>query len=126
MAAWPGTLPQSMEMGVSDVRQKAFLRTEMDVGPVKQRGRFTAAARYITGSMVLSQAQRQTFDTFYQTTLSEGGDEFDWYDPVDGDVVSMRFTDVPSFQAITHGGTGVTGKAFAHWRVSLSLEILPA
>jgi len=40
-------------------------------------------------------------------------------------VVDMRLIDTPDFQAIRHGGTGVTGKAFGHWRVSLELEILP-
>jgi len=125
MAIWPASLPQSMEMDVSDKMQTAFLRTEMDAGPYKQRTRFTAASRYISGTMVLSQAQRQTFDVFYAATLGYGADSFTWYDPVDGAAVDMRLIDTPDFQAIRHGGTGVIGKAFGHWRVSLSLEILP-
>jgi len=122
MAIWPGTLPQALHLEATETAQKAFLRTQMDAGPYKQRGRFTAAARYLSGTMLLTKAQRQTFDTFYNSTLNYGADEFDFYDPVDNGTVSMRFTEPPSFSAVVGGGSG--GGA-AQWRVSLELEILP-
>ena len=125
MTVWPASLPGSFELGLTDTAQNAVARTQMDAGPYKQRARFTAAARSIGGSMTMSQAQRQTFETFYHATISEGAEEFDWADPIDGSTVSMRFVDVPSFSAIVGGGSGSPGKAYAHWRVSMALEILP-
>jgi len=126
MATWPGTLPQALHLGATETAQKAFLRTQMDAGPYKQRGRFTAAVRYLSGTMLLTQAQRQTFDTFYRSTLGYGSDAFDWHDPVDGSVVSMRFVEVPAFTAVNGGGTGSPGAAASLWSVDLQLEILPA
>lgn len=119
MAAWPGSLPQYMELGLSETRQQGFIRSPNDAGPAKQRKRFTAASRYLTGTMALSKAQRDTFETFYTTTLGEGADEFDMNDPLDFSVKSMRFREAPEMQLLTGGGDG------GHWRVSLSLEILP-
>lgn len=121
MATWPASLPQALHIGATEQRQKAFIRSEMETGPHKQRRRFTAASRFIRGSLLLTKAQRATFDTFYETTLGEGADEFDWVDPNDNSTtVSMRFTAVPQKQAVNGGATGVS-----LWRLGLELEILP-
>lgn len=119
MAAWPGSLPQYMEIGISEQRQQGFVRTENSMGPAKQRKRFTAAARYVTGTMTLTKAQRDTFETFYSTTLGEGAAEFTMSDAKDFGTVTCRFVDAPEMQLIAAGGS--TG----HWKVNLSLEILP-
>lgn len=119
MPTWPGSLPQYMELDLSETRQQGFIRSSNDTGPAKQRRRFTATSRYLTGTMVMSKAQRDTFETFYTTTISEGSDEFDMGDPLDFSVKSMRFREAPEMKLLTSGGDG------GHWRVSLSLEIMP-
>lgn len=120
MATWPGTLPQSPFLGVSDKRNKAVARTEMDTGPPKMRRRFTAAVREIDVGMFLTGAQRTTFDTFFITTLKEGALSFDWTDPNDGATASMRFREPPAWQQIRAGSPDAK-----LWQSSLKLEILP-
>lgn len=121
MPVWPGTLPQYFEVGVQDTRQQGFLRSQTDTGPYKQRKRFTATSRFLSGTMLLTGTQRATFETFYKTTISEGADAFDFIDPADFSTVSARFAASPSLSAVAGGDTSGT----AQWRVSLSLEVLP-
>ena len=122
MAVWPVSLQQTLSIPTTEVQQQAFVRTQMDAGPYKQRARFTTVSRFLTTTMTFDKTDRQTFDTFYNTTLNYGTDEFDFYDPVDNSTVQMRFTAPPRFTAIAGGGSG--GGA-AQWRVSMQLEILP-
>lgn len=121
MAIWPGTLPQYFEVGVQDTRQQGFLRSQTDTGPYKQRKRFTATSRFLTGTMLFTGTQRATLETFYKTTLSEGADEFDFIDPSDFSTISVRFTAPLVFSAVSGGGTAGTGQ----WRAQLALEVLP-
>ena len=120
MAAWPVSLPQNIEINVKDVRQKGFIRTPMSAGPVKQRKRFSATSRAISGTMHLTAAQRVTFETFYVTTINEGSDEFDFIDPSDGSTQSFRFIESPQFTGIVGGSSG--GDL---WVLSLQIERLP-
>lgn len=121
MATWPTSLPQYHEIGLQETRQQGFVRTQMDTGPYKQRRRFTAVTRYLEGTMLMTNAQRATFDTFYVTTINQGADEFDFIDPVDASTVqSVRFTMPPTFSALIGGSSGVD-----FYRVTISLEILP-
>lgn len=118
MAAWPGSLPE-LEVGATETRQMGFIRTQTDTGPYKQRSRFTKAARFIKGTILLDATQRATFDTFYETTIVEGSGEFDWTDPADQSTVSFRFVTPPSFTYLVGGPSGV-----AQSRVQLDLEIV--
>lgn len=121
MATWPGTLPQYFEVGVLDTRQQGFIRTEMDTGPFKQRKRFTAVSRFLTGTMLLTGTERATFETFYVTSINQGADAFDFIDPSTFATVSARFVQPPTLSAVAGGGTAGT----AQWRVELALEVLP-
>lgn len=121
MAVWPIPLPQYLEIGAQDTRQQGFIRSNTDTGPYKQRKRFTATSRFLSGSMLLTGTQRATFETFYKTTLSEGTDAFDFIDPVDFGTVSARFTQAPSLSAVSGGNTATT----VQWRMDIMLEVLP-
>lgn len=121
MATWPATLPQYHEIGLQETRQQAFVRTSMDVGPSKQRRRFTTATRFLEGTMLMTTAQKATFDTFYNTAIDEGSQEFDFTDPKDASTIqSVRFTAPPTFTALIGGSSGVE-----FYRATISLEILP-
>lgn len=120
MTAWPASLPQSQFRGLTDKRQKAVLRTPMDAGPAIVRRRFTAVYREVVTRIVLNGTQRQTFDTFFITTLKEGSLPFDWTDPVDDTTVSFRFKEEPEW-TMRRGGT----TANRIWEATLSFEILP-
>lgn len=121
MAIWPGTLPQYFEVGVQDTRQQGFIRSQTDTGPYKQRKRFTATSRFLSGTMLMTGTQRATFETFYKTTLSGGADAFDFIDPADFSTCSARFVSPPTLSAVAGGDTSGT----AQWRVELALEVLP-
>ena len=121
MAVWPATLPQYFEVGVQDTRQQGFIRSQTDTGPYKQRKRFTATSRFLSGTMLMTGTQRATFETFYKTTLEEGTSEFDFIDPADFSTCSARFTAPPTLSAVAGGDTSGT----AQWRVDLALEVLP-
>lgn len=120
LAVWPVTLPQALEVGVTDNRQQGFVRFEPSTGPSKQRRRFTATSRFLAGTMLLSQAQRVTFETFYSVTIAEGSLGFEFPDPLDftSSGVETRFREPPSL-------TGVIGTpGGAVWRLSVSWEVI--
>ena len=119
METWPATLPQ-IEIGAEESRQTGFIRSPTDQGPGKQRPRFTAVSRFASGTIFMDSTQKATFETFYQTTLGQGGDEFSYTDPFTATSVTARFVSPPSAQILL-GGT----PDGSLWRVSVSLEILP-
>lgn len=121
MATWPSTLP-GLELGAELSQQESFIRSPMDTGPTKQRRRFTATSRYLSGTMLLTKTQYETLDTFYKDTISYGSDAFDYTDPVDNSTtVSARFISPPSFTALIGAAGGVD-----FWRANIALELLPS
>lgn len=90
-AAWPGGLPQTTLLGVRDQRGSATVRFTNDAGPAQVRKLFSNATRTIQRRIVLTNAQRVIFDTFFVDTLEEGSLPFDFADPVTGATVSYRF-----------------------------------
>lgn len=120
---WPATLPQDPFIGLTDeLSADALVRTQMSAGPAKVRRRHGAAVRNVTVPLILTGAQRQTYDTFYKTTLKNGSLQWDWKDPVDGAVISFRFVSAAQF-ILRKGGTTATRL----WEVAqgMALEILP-
>ena len=120
MATWPATLP-TYGAGLEDTRQAGFIRSPNEVGPPKQRRRYSATARQLSGSMLFTLAQRSTFEVFYQTTINEGADAFDFVDPADGSTVSVRFIEPPAF---THVSGGASGSELQ--LASIALEVAPS
>ena len=76
MSAWPSTLPALLLPGYTIQPDAAFVRTDMDAGPARQRRRYTATPSHIPAAWLLSVAQMATFKTFYETTLNFGTDWF--------------------------------------------------
>jgi len=112
---YPASLPQKHFRGVTEERQTATLRSQMDTGAPKVRKQFTAAVRNIDIPMVFTAAQRATFDTFFITTLNEGASSFTWVDPVDDSTnITYRFKKPPKM-------TKVAGE----WKCVFNLEVLP-
>lgn len=95
MATWPATLPQSLDMVLKRTRQPGKIRSDMDTGPAKQRPRFTATTKQYDASVIMTGAQLATFATFYETTLGQGADAFDWIDPITDVAASLRFMAEP-------------------------------
>ncbi len=116
MPTWPASLPQSLKVeGLSRQRQDGAIRFQPDAGVPITRRRGTGVTINIGGILVLSSAQLQTLDTFYNTTLVEGVASFTWVDPVDNSSAVMVFQGPFSVVAMSPG----------HWRIALQLQILP-
>lgn len=112
---WPAGLPQDfLQDGYSDSPPDVLIRTEMDAGPAKVRRRMTSNVRPITASITVTSAQLDTFESFFNTTLSGGVSRFNYTHPVHG-AVEMRFSGVPSYAKI--GGD--------RWRIDMALEVMP-
>jgi chitodextrinase len=90
---WPTSLPSVFQAqpGAVETAPDMMLETQMDAGPPKARRRFTAAPRPVTGTLVLTQAQRATLDSFYVNTLQGGVLPFEWTHPMTGAIVVYRF-----------------------------------
>ena len=120
MTAWPGTLPQKQFVGLTETDVDAVLRTPMDSGPPSRRNRFAASMRFVRIPIILTGSQKQTFDTFFRTTLKNGSLEFDWEDPTTDATVSFAFRGPPQWILVSGGDTNSR-----KWSAVLNLEIQP-
>ena len=112
---WPASLPQNiLSQGYSEAFADNRIRTSMDIGPAKVRRRGTVAVIPIRGNIIVTAAQLETLETFYNDTLYNGALRFAWKNPRTEEAVEMRFTDTPTWF-----------QEDAYYRVNLALEILP-
>lgn len=111
MAVWPTTLPKAFLVdGYGEQPQDNALRFQTELGPPKMRRRGTAAARTISGAIIVKQSLREVFDYFYETTLSHGVDSFNWDDPGKGPG-TYAFAGPPSYSLVAPGT----------WRIAMQL-----
>lgn len=115
MPTWPATLPQKpLEAGYTPEPQDANLRSSMDTGPDKVRRRYTAVPEFLPCSFRLTQAQRDTFMTFWRETIQRGAVAYDWTHPEFDTAISCRIKGVPK--------RSVRG---VYTLISLTIEVLP-
>lgn len=114
--AWEASLPQKLLTdGYTESPANTTIKSDPDMGPSKVRRRFTAGVRLITGNIVVTATQLETFKTFYNSTLLGGSIRFSWLEPPTYNTAcEMRFTEMPSWIAVGN-----------YYKISLSLEILP-
>lgn len=113
---WPAGLPQRFLVdGYGEGLRDNLIRSETDIGPAKVRRRATAAPWPLTGSMLMTFAQYETFRDFVEDDLEDGAKTF-WLpnQRAESGTWLVRFTEPASAQPL-----GVD------LRVSLSLEVLP-
>jgi hypothetical protein len=114
--SWPATLPQDLfQDGYSEALPNNLLRSPMDVGPAKVRRRMTSATKLLQGMQRMTPAELAEFIAFYEGSLLSGVLRFAWKRPLGGAAVEMRFTEPPSW-------TAISGECC---EVSMRLEILP-
>ena len=90
MPAWPGTLPTEPTRVSSLASPSSLIRTEVTTGPPKVRRRTTAAETPWRMQWILTTTQKNTFKTFWQTTLYHGSLSFTMTDPETGSTASFR------------------------------------
>ena len=115
MAVWDVNLPQKQFAGIKESWNDGLTRSQMDAGPPKVRVRFTAEVRNLDIPIVLTTAEKATFNNFYVVTLARGVATFTWTDPDDDTTtITFRFKSRPKL-------TKVAGE----WTGMMNLEVLP-
>jgi len=115
MAAFPASLPVPALNTLKETPPRNVIRTQMDKGPDKVRRRTTANVRMLQFVLKLTPAEVATLDTFFDTTVFSGADEFDYTHPRTGAAEKARFVEAPQYSE----SEGVI------YDCALSLEILP-
>lgn len=111
---WPDTLPLPKLTGLTSSPNKAFIRTDMDAGPAKQRQRYTAVPKNYSGIITVTDTQRSAFESFFIENLGNGTLRFAMKNPQTLVVEEFRFTD--KYSEVSAQGL---------WDISLPLERLP-
>lgn len=112
---WPASLPQYFLIrGYAEAARDNVVRSENEIGPAKARRRATAAARPVSGLMIMTQAQLATLRTFLADTIGDGALAFTFPAQSESGTWLVRLTQAVEFERIG-----------ADWEVSLDLEILP-
>lgn len=116
MVNYPDTLPDSLIVdGFTESPPDVILRTEMDAGPPKMRRIATAGERKIKGTQLMTSAQVEIFDLFFNDDLYNGTVRFSWVHSRTQRSAELRFVSVPKY---TPAGGDM-------WHVHMELEIMP-
>lgn len=109
---WPTSLPTPLVTNITYAPLvDPILATQME-GAMKTRRRFTALPEKLTCSVMLTEAQLATFQTFVKTTLAYTL-PFDWIDFRVGTAATYVFLKTPTEQYVA--------SAERLWRVDLEL-----
>lgn len=116
MAIWPSTLPQiPSASGYRESPGEQSIRSNVDVGPPKLRRRTTAAFDRISCQFDLNKTQADDLDTFYETTLQGGSDQWDWTHPRKLTTRQFRFVGRPTLEYVGPDD----------WIAHCELEVMP-
>jgi len=116
MPTWPASLPQSPLFGGYRRQEPDLLiRSQVDAGTPKVRKRFTAAAAPAAFPIIVTDAQKATFETFFKDTIASGALSFDLELPDISGLSTVRLTDPPTYVPIGPNS----------WRIDLEILILP-
>ncbi len=109
---WPSSLPQILILdGLRGKKKSSVIRTEMDAGPKKQRPRYTVSTKDFTGSIIVSELQREILSDFYDQVLANGTLRFVMKDPQTLQLSEFRFLDDYEEESLD-----------GNWRISMQLE----
>lgn len=116
MPSWPVTLPQSpLNDGTREIAADTTIRTAMDAGPAKVRSRTTAGVAKLSLSYIMSRAEVDVLQAFFDADLVSGALKFSFPHPRREETVDCRFRQPPAYAPIN-------GDFF---RVGVELEVLP-
>lgn len=116
MNTWPAQLPRPLLAGASLEQTSAFVRSEMDVGPARQRRRTSAAPLTQQASVMFNTAQFRLFQAWYRYRIDDGAAWFEapFVDNGFGpELVEVRFTE----------GWRSEPQGRGLYRVSMTLEV---
>ena len=115
---WPVSLQQLVNSQSFSYRLgETLIKSDVDIGPVKVRRRFTRPIETVSVSINLTQAQFTTLRTFFNTTVNGGATIFELNHPITGVLTNFRFMGPPEIRPLGSGGT--------EFQASMSWEIMP-
>ena len=118
MPTWPSTLPQNVRItGYSETQQNQVLRSQNDMGPPKQRRRYSAEIERFQAEITVDRTQYSTFKTHWNDELNGGAIPTDWKHPITEASASVRFASPYSITPLGRGGQ--------YFVIKLDMEILP-
>jgi len=91
---WPVALPDCPQTW-REVDIPQIIRSEVDVGVAKTRRRYTRERSRISATLTLSKTNYSDFKQFYNVTLKDGLDTFDYTHPYTGETLECRFIQAP-------------------------------
>ena len=123
MATWPGSLPQEpIYQGYQETSPDLVVSTQMDDGAPKRRKYTTANTYPIQMRFFMTDTQKATHDTFFQTTVNGGADSFTFTDPITSSSITVAYMipeGKPKYTFI--GGDGTT----KYFHCDVIFEVLP-
>lgn len=114
MASFPN-YGRLLHFGFAERRQPVVLRTQMEVGPPKQRENASKQMVERSVSYLFTASEYSNFLTWFSDTIAHGTDWFDWTDPRTGSTVSTRIIGGQLGDAMPQSGMD-------YWRISFNLE----
>lgn len=113
---WPAGLPQYFIVrGYAEGLPDNVLRSESDIGPAKTRRRSSAAPWPVSGTILATQAQYETFRAFVANDLAAGALPFN--------LPNQRATSGTWLVRLTEAVD--VSFAAPYYEIALSLEVLP-
>ena len=109
-------MPQVLILdGLNAEKKNAVIRSETDAGPAKQRRRYTVATKDFSGSMVVTESQREKLEAWFDSVIGGGALRFVMKDPQTLELAEFRFRQPYKEESLD-------GK----WRITMSLEKMNA
>ncbi len=95
MVDYPSGLPGPTDGKLTQKSIQSYADDEAQVGAPRRRKRFTRTLREFSFSSTFTSTQKDTFETFYYTTIDGGVTEFNWTHPDTSVVYEVRFVGDP-------------------------------
>ena len=91
VAAWPTGIPDTFESsGFAYDSDSGVIRSDMDSGPAKVRRRFTSTPKNMKGTIIMTRAQFQLWEIWFEDVIYHGSLSFTMTDPVNTGTMTVR------------------------------------
>lgn len=97
MAVWPASLPQRQFVGLTESAAPNVIEFQVSAGPYKKRRRSTRERQFQSTPIELTGVEKATFDTFFDSTLLGGVEEFEWKNSITDATQNFRFVKKPTW-----------------------------
>ncbi len=121
---WPSSLPQSFDAdGMGGELHDNRIKSDMDIGPAKIRGRTTSGPEPFQASMTMTRTQVEALKTFCKDTLLGCALRFSFTGPYkSSESGELRFVNPPKWQI---AGVNSYTRDEDIYKVTMDMEILP-